>query len=327
MVALLAVAIAADGQTLSPERLAVVYARGDARSESLARVYASARHVPPGNVVGLDVPDKPILTRGELRALRAVLLDQLSAEVQSLLLVWARPYAAECMSVTTAFAAGFRPEFCEPGCGNTAANPLFDAPSWIPADTVGWLPAMLLPSADERLARAVLERGLEADGSKPRGTVYLVQTSDRARNVRATEYEHARAALGARLRIVELHTPVRERHDDVLAYFTGAARVEELASLSFRPGAVGDTLTSLSGQLEGSRQTTAVDWLRQGVTGSYGTVSEPCNLTAKFPDPAIFLTHYLRGETLLEAYWKSVAMPGQGLFVGEPLARPYAAAP
>jgi hypothetical protein len=27
---------------------------------------------------------------------------------------------------------------------------------------------------------------------------------------------------------------------------------------------------------------------------------------------------------LLEAYWKSVAMPGQGLFLGEPLARPFA---
>jgi hypothetical protein len=38
----------------------------------------------------------------------------------------------------------------------------------------------------------------------------------------------------------------------------------------------------------------------------------------------VFFDHYLRGETLLEAYWKSVAMPGQGLFIGEPLARPYA---
>jgi hypothetical protein len=31
-------------------------------------------------------------------------------------------------------------------------------------------------------------------------------------------------------------------------------------------------------------------------------------------------------DTLLEAYWKSVAMPGRGLFIGEPLARPYAPA-
>jgi hypothetical protein len=38
----------------------------------------------------------------------------------------------------------------------------------------------------------------------------------------------------------------------------------------------------------------------------------------------VFLAHYLRGDTALEAYWKSVAMPGQGLFLGEPLAKPYA---
>jgi len=31
----------------------------------------------------------------------------------------------------------------------------------------------------------------------------------------------------------------------------------------------------------------------------------------------------LDGDTVLEAYWKSVEMPGQGLFIGEPLARPF----
>jgi len=32
---------------------------------------------------------------------------------------------------------------------------------------------------------------------------------------------------------------------------------------------------------------------------------------------------YVRGESLIEAYWKSVRWPGQGLFLGEPLARPW----
>jgi hypothetical protein len=39
----------------------------------------------------------------------------------------------------------------------------------------------------------------------------------------------------------------------------------------------------------------------------------------------LLLRHYLAGETLIESYWKSVAMPGQGIFIGEPLARPYGA--
>jgi uncharacterized protein (TIGR03790 family) len=65
-------------------------------------------------------------------------------------------------------------------------------------------------------------------------------------------------------------------------------------------------------------------WLDAGATASYGTVVEPCAFPQKFPHPAVVIDHYTRGETLIEAYWKSVAWPGQGLFVGEPLASPYA---
>jgi uncharacterized protein (TIGR03790 family) len=67
----------------------------------------------------------------------------------------------------------------------------------------------------------------------------------------------------------------------------------------------------------------ALRWLEAGATGSYGTVVEPCNLPQKFPDPARVAASYLKGDTLIEAYWKSVAMPGQGIFVGEPLASPF----
>jgi hypothetical protein len=68
-----------------------------------------------------------------------------------------------------------------------------------------------------------------------------------------------------------------------------------------------------------------VKWLDAGATGSYGTVVEPCNDTGKFPNVQVLLPHYFRGQTLLEAYWKSVLRPGEGLFVGEPLAKPWGA--
>jgi hypothetical protein len=64
-------------------------------------------------------------------------------------------------------------------------------------------------------------------------------------------------------------------------------------------------------------------WLEAGATASYGTVVEPCNYTTKFPNTTVLLSHYYRGEPIIEAYWKSVSMPGEGLFVGEPLARPW----
>lgn len=70
-------------------------------------------------------------------------------------------------------------------------------------------------------------------------------------------------------------------------------------------------------------QMPCIEFLAAGATGSYGTVVEPCAFTAKFPDPSVLLPHYLAGDTLIEAYWKSVNWPGEGLFVGEPLACPY----
>ena len=71
----------------------------------------------------------------------------------------------------------------------------------------------------------------------------------------------------------------------------------------------------------------ATDWLAAGATASYGTVEEPCNFVEKFSRASVLIEHYLRGASLIEAYWKSVAWPGQGLFVGEPLARPWSQAP
>jgi hypothetical protein len=110
---------------------------------------------------------------------------------------------------------------------------------------------------------------------------------------------------------------------DVLFYFTGKDRVDGLDTLRFLPGAIADHVTSAGGQLTDSSQMSALRWLEAGATGSYGTVVEPCNLPQKFPHPAVVAAMYLRGETLIEAYWKSVAMPGQGVFVGEPLAAPF----
>jgi uncharacterized protein (TIGR03790 family) len=312
---------------LTADRLGVIYSKDNAASVRAAMRYVALRGVPSSNLVGLSVPDRDVLSRTELAALRDEMLNRLPSSVQSLVLIWSRPFAVECMSVTTAFAAGYRPEFCEPGCGRTLLNPLFDTNGWLPADTTGWLPAMLLPSQDEALARAIMDRGVSADGSRPPGTVYLIRTQDPVRNVRAEGYADARLIIGGRVSVRELRTPINGRLADAIGYFTGVERVAEVAQITFEPGAAADHLTSTGGALEGSSQMSALEWLRQGATGSYGTVSEPCNHLGKFPNPAVLFDHYLRGDTLLEVYWKSVAMPGQGLFIGEPLARPYAARP
>jgi uncharacterized protein (TIGR03790 family) len=189
---------------------------------------------------------------------------------------------------------------------------------------VWWRPAMLLPSADESLARALIERGIQSDATRAKGKVYLIQTQDASRNVRAQFYGEAESIVAGRVIVRRLSTPVEQLDDPAIAYFTGAVRVDELKRIHFLPGAAADHLTSIGRDLEGAGQMSAIEWLRQGATASYGTVSEACNQTGKFPSPAIFLEHYLHGETVLESYRKSVAMPEQGLFIGESLARPFA---
>jgi uncharacterized protein (TIGR03790 family) len=111
--------------------------------------------------------------------------------------------------------------------------------------------------------------------------------------------------------------------NDVMFYFTGLAKVRDITSNHFLPGAIADHLTSSGGKLTGSSQMSSLRWLEAGATGSFGTVVEPCAIVQKFPRPDIVINHYLDGETLIESYWKSVEMPGQGVFIGEPLATPF----
>jgi uncharacterized protein (TIGR03790 family) len=315
-------AAAADG--LGALRLGVLYNLDDESSQPIAQFYAVKRAIPAANVLGVHMGRVNVLSPEEFAPIRKQAMERLPGEVQSLALVWSHPFAVGCMSITTAVAAGYKPEFCEPGCKDTALNPLFDGDGWLPADTVGWMPAMLFPTDDAALARTLIERGIASDGTAPPGTLYLVRTRDAARNVRAVTYAEVEARLAGRMRVLELSTPITGDVLGAIGYYTGAAKVEELARIRFLPGAVADHLTSTGGVLAGGSQMPAVTWLKQGATASYGNVSEPCNHLQKFPNIGVLMRHYMLGETVLEAYWKSVAMPGQGLFIGEPLARPYA---
>ena len=147
---------AAEG--LGPYELGVIYDRNDASSTRIAHFYAARRHIPASNLIGLAVPERASISRDELNTLRTQMLQTLPTNVQALLLVWSKPYAVECMSVTTAMAAGYLPGICETGgCRRTSVNPLYDTRGWLPADTVGWLPAMMLPSEDEVEAVSLVE--------------------------------------------------------------------------------------------------------------------------------------------------------------------------
>jgi uncharacterized protein (TIGR03790 family) len=308
---------------LEPRELGVVVNTADPYSVEIGEYYVRRRGIPRANVVFVTLPvGHGEITRAAFGPARAQVQAGLPRSVQALALAWTTPYRVECLSVTTAFAFGFDPAFCAEGCRRTRASPYFDSPSAAPFRDLGLRPAMLLAGSSVAEGKALIERGVTADSSFPAGTAYLLSTSDRTRNARASRYALATALdVPVRVRRVDADA-LRDRHD-VLFYFTGAVSVAGLDTLRFLPGAIADHLTSTGGVLDGHDQMSVLRWLEAGATGSYGAVMEPCNFPAKFPQPAVVIARYARGETLIEAYWKSVAWPGQGVFVGEPLAAPF----
>jgi uncharacterized protein (TIGR03790 family) len=154
-------------------------------------------------------------------------------------------------------------------------------------------------------------------------SAYYLTTSETARNSRAAFFPPEGRIEARKLSTKRLQADVLENKDDILIYQTGMAQVAKLDTLRFVPGALADHLTSLGGDLLGEGQMSSLRWLEAGATASYGSVSEPCNYWQKFPNPSVLLKHYVQGNSAIEAYWKSVAWPGQGLFIGEPLAAPY----
>lgn len=311
-------------RALEAAQLALVVNTADPASVEVAEIYRQRRGIPRANVITVAFAhDSSTLPREAFEHLHAEVLRQLPPGIEAFALAWTRPWRAGCMGITAAFAFGYDEAFCSQGCAATRASRYFDGGAKLPEALPRPRPAMLLAGTTVEEVRRLIDRGVASDFSYPRGTVYLVRTNDAARNVRAVGYEAAMQRVPA----LRMEMPAAEdalRHDDVAGYFTGAARVAGLDTLRFLPGAPADHLTSFGGQLlDNPQQMSALAWLQAGATGSYGTVVEPCNHLQKFPNPGVLMAHYADGDTLIEAYWKSVAWPGEGVFVGEPLARPY----
>jgi uncharacterized protein (TIGR03790 family) len=309
---------------LDARDLGVVINTADPLSVAIGEYYAQARHIPAANIGRVHFGyHRAVLPSEEFAAIMGSVNAQLPSSIQAYALTWARPYRVECMSITSAFAFGFDTRYCATGCVSTQLSEYFNSDRDRPYDALHLRPAMSISAVNVELARALIDRGVSSDGTMPRGGAYLVITGDQMRDVRSGGFVDARMLVGDRIAIHIVHAPALENISDIMFYFIGASRVPMLLTNHFLPGAVADHLTSYGGMLGDSTQMSSLQWLEAGATGSYGTVVEPCNFTAKFPNPGLLMRHYLDGETLIEAYWKSVAMPGQGIFIGEPLAAPY----
>lgn len=309
---------------IEARELALVVNERDPLSEKIAAYYQQRRGIPEDNIIRVAfTPGKRVLSRTEFERVKRQVDAASGPHIQAYALAWTAPFRVDCMSITSAFALGFDPAWCAQGCVKTRPSDYFNKDSTSPWTEYGLRPTMMLAAESFDQAKKLIDRGRRADGRMPRGHVYLMETSDKRRSVRAQFFPLVEKNFGGVLRVHwEKADSIRNKYN-VLFYFTGLKQVPDIDTNHYLPGAMADHLTSSGGVLTGSKQMSALRWLEAGATGSYGTVVEPCAFPQKFPHPAVAIFHYLRGNTLLEAYWKSVAMPGQGVFIGEPLAQPY----
>jgi uncharacterized protein (TIGR03790 family) len=304
--------------------LGVVVNDADPASVETAAYYAARRGIAPERMFHVSfTPGHAVMSESEFLRVQAQLREKLPAGVQALALAWTLPYRVDCMSVTSAFAFGFDRAFCANGCRTTRTSSYFDSDSNAPFTALRIRPAMLLAGRDVAAVKAMIDRGVRSDNTWPAGKAYLLDTSDSKRNVRAETFARTAERLKNGYAIERVRANAIEGRVDAMFVFTGTAEVPYAHANHFLDGALADHLTSFGGVLVDSPQTSALEWLDAGATGSYGTVAEPCSFREKFPEVPVAMGRYLGGETLIEAYWKSVRMPGQGVFIGEPLARPF----
>lgn len=322
------------GSLIKPENVAVVVNVLDDKSLEVGQYYLNARQIPAGNLIKVSIPKSgKTISKDDFDKLRKQVYAGLSDDIQVIVMVWMTPYAVDCNSITSAMTLGFDATncVCNPKATkqNFKPNPYFDSPSKMPHKDFGMRLSMLLPVESVSQAKALIDRGTLSSFRQNQASAYLLKTDDVARSAPREQFfppdELKVPTKGLTIRTLKANS-IRDRND-VMFYFTGVVSVPNLETLNFLPGAIADHLTSFGGDLLGTGQMSSMRWLSAGATASYGTVSEPCNYWQKFPNPMVLMKHYLNGETAVEAYWKSVAWVGQGVFIGEPLAAPYQARP
>jgi uncharacterized protein (TIGR03790 family) len=325
---------------LNGSHVLVLYKQDDSQSKQIAQYYAEQRHVPNSQLAAIDLPFKSKqLTSEQFSAIIQQLAPKLTDNIKVILLTWHTPYRVGCMSITSAFALGYDDKYCGQKPANTATcNPTAISPYYNDQTALLWQKdsplrlSMMLSAKTLQQAKALINRGVSADNTYPKGHAYLVRTHDRARSTRTAIFKRF-AELWQQSHNIHAHfiddrdkkTDTSIKHKkDILYYQTGLKHVPDIDTNTYLPGAIADHLTSGAGSgIEQSGQMKAFRWLESGVTGSYGAVIEPCNFPEKFPNPQILIPSYVKGDSLIEAYWKSVQQPGEGLFIGEPLARPW----
>jgi uncharacterized protein (TIGR03790 family) len=174
-------------------------------------------------------------------------------------------------------------------------------------------------------AKNLVDQGVASDGTFPRQPIILAKSSDPTRNFRYPYFDTAifNTRLTGNGAIMRTNLDSPYGLSNLMGFETGLYQFT-ISPNSLVPGAIADSVTSYGGIIFGPNDhTTLLAFINAGASGSYGTVTEPSSIAAKFPHPLVYF-YQARGFSIAEAYYQSLFEPYEGIVVAEPLAAPYA---
>ena len=316
-------------------------------SRALGAYYCEKHGIPQTHLCSIKTdPRSPSISLKFFeREIRRPILDHVAAnrlegQIHFIVLCMDIPSRVENFNgITSALFYGYKPPIADAPQCHLASNSVnqYYGMERAYTSTAGWnqtnapIP-FLLTAADLDVAKQVVDRGAASVAAFPDGAFCLYGSGDSARNIRHRTYPIVARLFelfgkGTMVDANAAASPAPAR--PVLGYVDGLAYLpSNLVDAVFAPGAIAEHLTSCAGMIPDPclGQSSVWDWMRLGATASYGTVSEPCAFDVKFPDPMIAFW-YARGFCAGEALAMSVRNPYQGLWVGDPLAAPFAAPP
>jgi uncharacterized protein (TIGR03790 family) len=327
--------------------VAIIVNQNSTNSVQLGNYYRQMRNVPPQNLLRINWTGTN--TEWSLTDYTTTLLNpflamlasrQLTNQIDYIVLSMDIPYIVSngtngVNSTTSTLFYGFKNDpgqfgsDCEITDSSTnlyaASESIFRSTPPISASSNSWLATMITANT-LATAEMVVAQGASSDGTFPTQTVWLGKSTDTSRNTRFTEFDNT--VFNTRLRG---NYSVQRTNDNnaifnglVLGFQNGLADFSISPTPLFVPGAMADCLTSFGGEIfQDTGQTTLLAFLGAGASGSYGTVTEPCNYLNKFPDAQNYF-YQSRGFSLGECYYQSLTNTYEGLVCGEPLAAPFA---
>ncbi|MFP6906715.1 MAG: TIGR03790 family protein [Verrucomicrobiota bacterium] len=340
---------------LAPHEVLVLVNRNDASSLELANHLVHLRQVPANNVVSLALPDnrdivtiKPAeFTQWIWDPVNKVIAER-GLEKEILAWVYSSGFPTTIASQPEMSITGltFTRNRIPGAVGVDSAvytSPLFRGPERkggptkptasldkmkVELDDKMPLPAMMLGYTWHRgnepaLLVNMIQRGVMADGTRPKGTVYFVFMDDIRFETRLWQMLEARNELKSMGIAAEISNRMPDRATDRISGLMTGTQYLEIDNVSnIYPGSMCDHLTSFGARYQTHLQSKASAWFRAGATASSGTVTEPMAVWEKFPH-ARYYVHAAKGCSILESFYQSVYAPLQLLILGEPFSRPY----